>query len=251
MSMGTPRDYIGYIYCITNHLNGKQYVGQTNVSVDSRYNEHIRCAIKTESHLLLYRSIRKYGVDNFSVDTIDTVSAESASELKALLNELEIRYIAELNTYMPNGYNMTKGGYAFSNHVTTGVYAVNEDGIVLAHYSSMRNAQHETGVEEDAIGHACKSKSHYAKGLFWYFDTCDFSIGANIGKQRRGKTNWLGHKSYSGKSVNRYSRDFKFIDTFVSAAEAARQLNICQAHISRCCLGDRKTAGGYRWSFAN
>ena len=39
----------------------------------------------------------------------------------------------------------------------------------------------------------------------------------------------------------------QFIKVWVSQAEASRSLNIIQGNISYCCLGKRKTAGGYRW----
>lgn len=37
--------------------------------------------------------------------------------------------------------------------------------------------------------------------------------------------------------------------TFSSIMEAQRQLNINNSHISRCCLGKEKTAGGYHWKY--
>ena len=37
-------NYIGYIYCVTNTLNNKQYIGQTMRSIKRRWNAH-----KTES----------------------------------------------------------------------------------------------------------------------------------------------------------------------------------------------------------
>lgn len=37
---------------------------------------------------------------------------------------------------------------------------------------------------------------------------------------------------------------------FESQKEAAAEIGICSASISRCCNGKRKTAGGYHWRFA-
>lgn len=34
-----------------------------------------------------------------------------------------------------------------------------------------------------------------------------------------------------------------------SAREAERKTKICNSHISRCCNGNRKTAGGFHWKF--
>lgn len=38
--------------------------------------------------------------------------------------------------------------------------------------------------------------------------------------------------------------------SFISASEAQRQLNIAKTHISACCVGARKSAGGYKWKIA-
>lgn len=48
--------------------------------------------------------MRKYGIDNFLIEKID--SADSPEEL----GEKERLYISQFNTQVPNGYNLTAGG---------------------------------------------------------------------------------------------------------------------------------------------
>ena len=57
----------------------------------------------------------------------------------------------------------------------------------------------------------------------------------------------------NGHPVKQYSLDGKYIQTFHSTGEAARQLgkpSDHQAHIVACCNGKRHRAYGYRWSWA-
>lgn len=49
--------------------------------------------------------------------------------------------------------------------------------------------------------------------------------------------------------VNQYSLDGKFIKTWNSLTEAAKNLNCNQPHMSEVCNGKRKTAGGYIWRY--
>jgi len=55
---------IGIIYIITNKITGKQYVGQTIQKLNRRWGQHITNA-KNGLDYLIYRSMRKHGVENF------------------------------------------------------------------------------------------------------------------------------------------------------------------------------------------
>ena len=50
-----------------------------------------------------------------------------------------------------------------------------------------------------------------------------------------------------GKPVYQFTKNGEFIKEWRSGKYAQEQLNIC--HISACCLGKRKTAGGYVWRY--
>ena len=92
-----------YIYKITNLINGKVYIGLTTLTVEQRWKIHVRDSKTNTKHL--YKSIRKYGIDNFYVEKID--ETDSFKEL----GELERKYIKEYQSTDPNkGYNLTAGG---------------------------------------------------------------------------------------------------------------------------------------------
>lgn len=94
---------MGYIYCITNEINGKQYVGKTVYSVNKRWQEHCLDYLKDRNEKRpLYDAMNKYGINNFSIETL-----QEYDELD--LTSWEIFWIDKLDTYK-NGYNATLGG---------------------------------------------------------------------------------------------------------------------------------------------
>ena len=93
----------GFIYKITNTINGKSYIGQTIQNVKERFYQH--CATKCSkavSNMAIYRAIKKYGKSNFIVEVIEEIDS-------ANLNDRERYWIKYYNSYN-NGYNSTKGG---------------------------------------------------------------------------------------------------------------------------------------------
>ena len=89
-----------FIYKITNNLNGKVYIGQTN-NPKRRFQEHKMMGYESNSNKVLYQAFQKYGLENFSFEIIEQVSN---------YNEREKYWIQYYNCLVPNGYNMTEGG---------------------------------------------------------------------------------------------------------------------------------------------
>ena len=83
-----------HIYCVTNLINGKQYVGQTTVNRN-----------KVGHGQSLKGAYNKYGKEQFSYERV-CVNIPN----RETLNYLECFWISVCNTIAPNGYNIESGG---------------------------------------------------------------------------------------------------------------------------------------------
>lgn len=100
------------IYKITNLINQKTYVGQSNC-IERRFAQH-KSPYEHErfKDKPLYLAFKKYGIQNFSFEVI-----EECDEIQ--LNEREAYWIKNLKSLVrENGYNVTSGGngVAGENH---------------------------------------------------------------------------------------------------------------------------------------
>jgi hypothetical protein len=92
----------------TIELNGKEYVGLTKRTIDSRWKQHIQESLRLgswEYNTPLGNAIKKYGKDSFDI----SILKECGSILE--LKEEEKRFISvrkSLSKY--GGYNLTEGG---------------------------------------------------------------------------------------------------------------------------------------------
>lgn len=85
---------MAYIYCITNLINSKRYVGKTTTSIEERWKEHCYDFQKERCNKRpLYDAMNKYGVENFMIEELEYVDSNSE------LSEREIYWIKELGTY--------------------------------------------------------------------------------------------------------------------------------------------------------
>lgn len=98
-----------FIYCYTNLITGKKYVGQTN-NPDRRKREHLSCSRNKKSvsyNDLFHYKLRQYGIDNFKFEILETIESEDQN----LIDEREQYWIKEKDSLVgKNGYNMTNGG---------------------------------------------------------------------------------------------------------------------------------------------
>lgn len=100
------------IYKITNTVNQKAYIGQTIKSAEIRWKEHQQHAFGShinDQNKVLYKAIRKYGLDKFTFEVLQD-GITTAEEL----DKAEIYWINHYNTFL-KGYNETLGGQKYHN----------------------------------------------------------------------------------------------------------------------------------------
>lgn len=216
---------MAFIYIITNQINGKQYVGKTTRTIYQRFNEHIYASKMKKYNMQypLYKAIKKYGIENFSIKQLEECPVEKATDK-------EKYWIEKFNTYN-NGYNATLGG--------EGLHHYNYK-IIAEKYQELQN-QRETAqffdCDIDTVRKACLE--HKVK------------IKSSVESLR---------EKCSKKIQKIDSKNNQVLFVYNSIADAARALvkqgkasdisiSGVRSHISAVCKNKRKTAYGYKWKY--
>ena len=204
---------MGYIYKITCKDTNKIYVGKSESSMETRWKEHCRAAFLPshgDYNFPFHRAIRKYGLDNFIVETID--KTDDSEELK----EKEKYWINFYNSYY-QGYNATLGGDGQSKY--------NYDDIVnyyLTHNNSMVETCKYFQIYDQVVYAALKSKEIDYKNL----------LKRNTPKRNKNEKIFC-------VELNK---------TFNSMTEIDNYFNkVVHPNIRRCLNGITKKAYGYTW----
>jgi group I intron endonuclease len=101
--MPTEDNRIHYIYCATNLINNKLYIGQT-VNPSNRWSHH-KYSIKNKNKLFFTKSILKYGANNFKYEVIEQHIGKKDTD------DAEEFWIYFFQSYKREfGYNLRIGG---------------------------------------------------------------------------------------------------------------------------------------------
>lgn len=204
---------MAFIYVITNDVNGKQYVGKTQLTIEERFKEHVhdhnrrRCEKRP-----LYDAMNKYGVEHFHIELLEETNNPC---------EREVYWIEKLGTFH-NGYNATKGG--------DGKPYLDYD-LIIETYKEVQNCQEVARI----VGCHADSVQDIVKGA-----GITLVSSQEINRRRLSK------------AVNQYDlKTHEFIATYSSLTDAANALKVVRgsSHIADVCKGKRKSAYGYYWQF--
>ena len=209
---------MAYIYMITNDVNGKQYIGKTEFSIEKRFKKHLSDATRPQiEQRPLYKAINKYGPEHFHIEMIEeTDNAE----------EREKFWIQYYGTFH-NGYNATLGG--------DGRKLIDYD-LVVKTYQEVQNCQQVADILQihlDSVYKILEAKK------------CDRKPSQQINREK------------NSRPVAMMNLDGEILKVFYCANDAGRYLVDNQlttgtfkgatSHIIHVCEGKRKTAYGFKW----
>ena len=148
------------IYKITNLINNKIYVGQSN-NIERRFAQHKSPSEqKRFSNKPLYKAFEKYGIENFEFEILEECLVEE-------LNEKEKYWIEKLNTLThQNGYNINAGGDGVADENHPRHKLTKEDVIdIRTRYNNKERCKEVEALYSHLIGHSGFSKIW--KGETW------------------------------------------------------------------------------------
>ena len=286
------------IYKITNCVNNKIYIGKTTRIIERRFEEHIqeakrysRCLINGKNfpyQSKLYKSMVKYGYDNFKIELIE--ACDDCCDIDAK----EQYYI---NLYKSNteaiGYNICKGGAGgpsqLGRHHSEEMkkrqselqkdkkwYNNGTDEIMVLKNQAVPNGfipgriyKGLSGDKNPAFGKPShnrgkhlseetkkklsetKKRNNSLKNKIWITDgKSEFQIDLNTQEIPDGFYKGRFYKGFANtRAVIMYDLEYNQLQDFPSMSAAERATGISVGSILACCSGRTKKAGQFRWKY--
>ena len=221
----------GFIYITTNHINGKQYIGQRKYDRSGKWKDYLG------SGIVLTRSIKKYGKENFSKEIVEEC------ESKEKLNEREKYWISYYDAVdSDNFYNIASGGdggrtcYGATHHASKKVYQYDLDGIFIKEWDNAQRASEEYHITPSDISRVCRNEAQQTAGFQWSFHKYP-----NLHKKA---------KQYLGvKEIYQLDKNFAIIQKYKNISCIDSDL-FNRERVTNCCRFRAITHNGYYWVYA-
>lgn len=203
-------------YKVYKHTSpsGKVYIGITKQEPTRRWQN----GYGYYDNRKFMNAIRKYGWDNFTHEILHSGLTKEEAE------RIEVELIAKYDC-IKNGYNLRPGGSA-TEHSEETKQKISE--IAKSHNFADRLNTPQANAKKIPWGRVQSEETR-----------------KKIGDSHRGK------KSVSAKRVKQLNLDGSLVRIWDCIMDVERECGYKNGSISRCCVGKRPTAYGYRWEHCN
>lgn len=236
------------IYTLEHPITGEiRYVGFTSRKyLQERYRVHIHSA--THNRETTYssnwiKSLLKQGLKPV-IKLLDETENEKEWQL------LEQYWICQMRTWGFKLTNLTQGGEGTPGYVSPKetrqhlfkpVLQYTLEGNFVKEYETLAMVTRDLGFGGSSGSSVIKAirSDGCSYGFRWRYKTNDYPLSIGKVTLKMCKVN-----------VDQFSLKGEFIQKWKSVAEAAKQLQICSANITRSIKND-KTCGGFRWKYSH
>lgn len=202
-----------YIYKIQNNVNDKCYVGRTK-----NFKERIKEHKKKRSYM--YPFFEEFGINNFSFEIL-----EETDDINKLY-ELEKKYIKELNSLVPNGYNRSKGGKS-----TLGFKHSDKTKMII----SRKKKGTMKGSKNPYFGRSHSEETRNKMKAAW--------------ERREVTEQMLLNCRIGTEKVKKPVICIETSEEFDCVQSAANKYSVAATNISRACRNSNRTAAKLHWKY--
>ena len=217
---------MGYIYKIVNKIDKKTYIGQTVHDCETRWSHHLT---KSSNCRYLKSALKKHGIDNFDFKII-CITFDSS------LDDMEIGYIKQCNSLVPNGYNLRLGGNYGRHHADT-KQKISDTLKTRFSNGTIIPSKSQLGIPHNEI--TKKKISDTLKGR----KLSQAAIDKRVMTAQLNRNRKIIQLDIHGNRLNEFD----------SCKEAAEYVGCSLSNISSCCCCHarryNKTAKGYFWKY--
>lgn len=221
------------VYCTTNLINNKIYIGVHKTEDPERFDGYIGCGVKTTMPSTFMKpktafqyAVKKYGVKNFNRVILFTYdNAKDAYEKEA---EIVNQDFIKLNT----NYNLILGGG--EDRPTEPIYQFDDSGNLVKKWNTLTEAAEFFNCPNKSF----KNAMLYKEKLFGYFWS---------------REEIIDRKKYSNgtprKSVYKYLKNGKLIKEYNSLTECAKEENKSASSLITAIQGESLVDKEFYYSF--
>lgn len=252
------------IYCHTNLINNKKYIGLTHFVNNPNTRWCNGKGYHKVHHKIFAAAIAKYGWENFSHEILE----ENIKTLEEA-NEREKYWIAYYHTYIGdpecNGYNATIGGDGNPGRVMSEAEKEYRRQLRLGTHASEETKQKMSKTRRGKPQHmTAKKKAQLDKmhqnwaGQHQSEEAIEKIRLASLGRTHTEETKSKisqtkkanpNHTTRPGSGVKKAVRCIETGIIYSSLTAASLATAIAKSSIMACAKGQRKIAGGYHWEY--
>lgn len=239
-------NHFNCIYCFTNKINGKKYIGQTT-NLNRRISEHKSRSGK--DNLPFHNAINKYGFDNFEIEIlIEDIY------LQEELDEYEKSFIKKFNTVNKKfGYNIAEGGaignpYKYMSEEQINICKEKQSKKMHEVWNNKTEKEKQEIIKKISDSNKGKiiseeTREKISKTLKKKYENGDI-VPHNKGKGK-GKIPYINKKEHEIIRYNEKTKQY----TLYKMSSLAEKDGFDQSSIRKCCKGERQSHGGYKWFY--